>query len=287
MPSPNIETLVDDVYSLFEEGRHFTQEDTDQLAKRLAETITKKFKPRLGKQRPEKLRPSNIGQPARKLWYDINERPAEFKFSPAMLLNFLYGDICEELMLWLAEQSGHVVDHKQEPVNGYGLRGYMDCTIDGHNVDAKSAFASNFNKFARGTLKAPGQDPYGYVGQLSYYDQVRKEDPSEVTTAYFFAFNKVGSLCLMPLNTLEQPNVENLVSTLNEQMKAPTPPEEKCYEPLPDGKSGNMKLSTQCARCDYKFKCWEGLREFAYKPPRYLTHVEVEPKVPEIKGDMV
>lgn len=281
----NIETLITDIYSLFQDGKEFTEEDTKVLAERLASTITNKFKPRRGTQRPEKIRPSNLGQPDRKLWFDCNRKPPDFKFSPQMLLNFLYGDICEELMLWLAEQSGHTVEHKQEPVNAYGLRGYMDCTIDGHNVDAKSAFAGNFTKFKDGSIKAEGNDPYGYIGQLSYYDQARKEHPENVSTAYFFAFNKVGALCLTPLNTIEQPKIEQRVNHLQEMIKKPEPPEEKCYEAIPDGKSGNLKLGTQCSRCNWKWECWEGLRKFAYKPARYLTHVEVEPKVKEITND--
>ena len=279
----NIETLIDDIYDLFQEGKEFTDEDVVELANSLASTIISRFKPRMKGQRPDKIRPSNLGQPDRKLWYDVNRLPDEFQFSPPMLLNFLYGDICEELMLWLAEKSGHTVDHKQEPVNGYGLRGYMDCTIDGHNVDAKSAFAANFNKFANGSIKLEGKDPYGYIGQLSYYDQVRKENPYEVTTAYFFAFNKIGSLCLTPLNTLEQPVIKDRVEMLQAMVKEPEPPVEKCYPAEPDGKSGNMKLGTQCSRCRHKKECWPDLRKFAYKPSRYLTHVEVQPKVMEVE----
>ena len=274
-----------DIYALFQEGKEFTEEDTKRLAERLASTITKKFKPRVGKQRPEKIRPSNLGQPARKLWFDINTLPEEFEWSPQMLLNFLYGDMCEEVMLWLAEQAGHHVDHLQHPVNGYGLRGYMDCTIDGHTVDAKSAFAKNFIKFRDGSIRGEYQDPYGYIGQLSYYDQVRKGGVQEPSTAYFFAFDKVGQLALTPIFHVEQPNIEERVKYLNEAMSKDTPPEEKCYPDEPDGKSGNRKLHLQCTRCKHKWNCWKGLRAFDYKPAtRYLTHVEVEPRVKELSN---
>jgi hypothetical protein len=277
-----VETLVEDIYSLFEEEQSFTVEDTVELATRIANAIVLKFKPRKGKQRLEKIRPSNLGQPARKLWYDLHTKPDEFKYSPPMLLNFLYGDICEELMLWLAEQAGHTVTDQQRWIQYAGLRGKLDAKIDGYPVDAKSAFAANFDKFAKRTLKKPEGDPYGYVGQLSYYDQGMKEQAgtpqSEVTTAYFFAFNKVGSLCTMPLNTLEQINVKDRVEYLNKAMEEETPPEELCYKPIPDGKSGNMKLGTQYTRCPYKWKCMPDLKAYDFSPTRYLTHVEVEPK---------
>ena len=167
-----------------------------------------------------------------------------------MLLNFLYGDICEELMLWLAEQSGHVVSHQQESLNAYGLRGYMDCSIDGHTVDAKSAFAKNFSKFKDGSIRAKGSDPYGYIGQLA----------------------------LPPINHIEQPNIKQRVEHLNTTIAKDAPPPEKCYPAEPDGKKGNLKLGTQCKRCRHKFECWPGLKVYNFKPWRYLTHVEEEPK---------
>jgi hypothetical protein len=277
----DIETLVDDIYTMFKTGKDFTPGDTAELASRLARAITKKFKIRKGPARKDKIRPSNMGQPDRLLYFNVKADPVEDKFAPEQLLNFLYGDICEELMLWLAEQSGHKVTHTQHPVNGYGLRGYMDCKIDDKNVDAKSAFAANFKKFKDGSIKAPGKDPYGYIAQLSYYEQVQ-EGRENADTAYFFAFNKIGSLALTAVNPMEQINAEARVKHLTEMLKKDEPPEELCYEPEPDGKAGNMKLGTHCSRCDHKRKCHPDLRTFAYKPWRYLTHVEKLPKVEEV-----
>ena len=55
--------------------------------------------------------------------------------------------------------------------------------------------------------------------------------------------------------------------------------------PIPQSKtSPNMKLSMQCSYCDFKKKCWTNLRTFVYKTgPVFLTHVEYEPNVPEVK----
>ena len=65
-------------------------------------------------------------------------------------------------------------------------------------------------------------------------------------------------------------------------VKQPEPPE-KCYEPKPDGKSGNMKLDIGCSYCAYNKACWPDLRAFAYSTgPRFLTEVVNEPKVQEI-----
>jgi hypothetical protein len=279
---PQIDDLVGDIYDLFRTGKDFTPQDTVELANRLARSITKKFKIRGGPAYKDKIRPSNMGHPDRKLWYDLRADPVKEKFAPEQLLNFLYGDICEELMLWLAEQAGHEVTEMQQPVNGYGLRGYKDCKIDGYNVDAKSAFAANFNKFKSGSIKQPESDPYGYTAQISYYEQVETGGRHNAKTAYFFAFNKVGSLCITPVNKLEQIDAKKRIEHLNEIMKHDEPPEELCYEPVADGKGGNMKLGTHCGRCDHKFKCHPNLQVYEYKPWRFLTHVEVEPKVANI-----
>ena len=57
--------------------------------------------------------------------------------------------------------------------------------------------------------------------------------------------------------------------------------------PVPQSKtSPNMKLSMQCGYCEFKKLCWPNMRTFLYsKGPEFLVHVEVEPKVPEVKHD--
>jgi hypothetical protein len=59
-----------------------------------------------------------------------------------------------------------------------------------------------------------------------------------------------------------------------------------CSSPVPDGKSGNLKLSTMCSYCKYKKHCYPDLRAFVYSTgPKYLTQVANLPKVPEIDLD--
>jgi hypothetical protein len=63
-------------------------------------------------------------------------------------------------------------------------------------------------------------------------------------------------------------------------------PPKRCYEPVPDGKSGNMKLPVGCSYCAYKYECWDGLRTFIYaNGPRYLVEVENLPNVIEVDKD--
>ena len=63
-------------------------------------------------------------------------------------------------------------------------------------------------------------------------------------------------------------------------------PAEWCYQPIPDGKSGNSKLSTGCSYCQFKDHCYPNLRVFAYSyGPKYLVDVVKEPKVQEVMPD--
>ena len=136
----SIKILKDDIYGLFSSDFNPAPEDTKMFGQRLAEHLFA----RLTEQRGEPtLRMSNIGTPCnRKLWYSIN-RPSESEpLRPETRLKFLFGDILEELLLWLAKLAGHHVEAEQEEVVIYGsspssegehaVRGHKDGYIDGN-----------------------------------------------------------------------------------------------------------------------------------------------------------
>ncbi len=53
---------------------------------------------------------------------------------------------------------------------------------------------------------------------------------------------------------------------------------------VPDGKSGNIKLDVKASYSPQKYLCKPNLRTFIYSDgPRFLTHVERLPDVPEIR----
>ena len=63
-------------------------------------------------------------------------------------------------------------------------------------------------------------------------------------------------------------------------------PTEYCHEPIPDGKSGNMKLATGCSYCQFKEHCYPEMRVFSYAyGPKYLCKVVNEPRVREFVLD--
>ena len=150
-------------------------------------------------------------------------------------------------------------------------------------VDVKSASPYGYKKFEQGTVTQ--DDPFGYVDQLSGY--AHELTPGK--PAAWVAFEKVaGDICVSELGpvSIDHHQPEPRIKELKEVLEKDTPPE-PCYKPVPDGKSGNMKLPVGCSYCAHKFRCYKDqgnpLRGFAYSTgPRYLTKVAKEPNVPEI-----
>jgi len=92
----------------------------------------------------------------------------------------------------------------------------------------------------------------------------------------------------MPLHEMEMIDPVERIKELKFELESDIPPS-KCYSPVPDGQSGNLKLSSGCNYCRFKFECWEdanegrGLRGFKYANGiRYLTSVRKKPNVEEI-----
>jgi hypothetical protein len=275
----SIETLVDDIYSLFNghtadpvRAAAFGQAVADIIVQRLAET-DRKFT----------LRMSAVGKPDRKLWYEANATDKE-KLPPNVRMKFLYGDILECLLLFLATEAGHTVENQQGVVEVNGILGHLDGVIDGALVDVKSASTHSFRKFKEGNLA--DDDPFGYMEQLAGYNEGVKAD-----RAGFLVIDKtLGHIVFneIPVDDLKALNVPERIEHLKEVVASPDIPE-RCYSPVPDGESGNMRLNTNCSYCDFKFDCWKdanngiGLRTFLYsKGPTHFTHIEKEPRVMEI-----
>lgn len=269
----SIDTLVKDIYAYLESYSAVTPEQSTELALILSRVITEK----LSTYRKPALSMSCIGHPKRKLKLEL-ENP--IKPSGKARLKFLYGDLLEVLLLWLAKQAGHDVESQQDSVEVDGVHGHIDAIIDGVLVDLKSASPQSYKKFAGGTL--PTQDPFGYLAQISGYREALDKDQ-----VAFLAIDKVsGDLCLYkPDVEFDLPDPHAVIKEAKEAIASPLSSLPHCEEPVQMGKSGNMKLSTGCKYCAYRDKCWDNLRVFLYKSgPEYLTKVVKEPsdKIKEI-----
>tara|TARA_R100001460_G_scaffold44048_2_gene80579 strand:+ start:12317 stop:13171 length:855 start_codon:yes stop_codon:yes gene_type:complete len=227
------------------------------------------------------LRMSNIGKPMRQLWYDSKSK-TDSSVTPITMIKFLYGHILEEVVLLLARLSGHQVSDEQKEITVNGVKGHMDCKIDGEVVDVKTASSFAFKKFKYGTL--PDDDPFGYISQLSGYEQ------SEGTTeGGFLVINKeTGELTFYAPDEFDKIDTSKRIKTIRKAFKSKTPPE-KCYPEVPEGTKGNMKIHRGCSYCPHKFICHsdandgQGLRGFRYaKGVTYFTKVVKEPNVEEV-----
>ena len=282
----SLNTLVQDIYAKLEglsEGKalEINEEELDQTMERIKESILTWSKPRESS-KEFTLRMSNVGRPLRQLWYDNKNVSEPSVISAPTQIKFLYGHILEEIVLMLVRLSGHEVSSEQKEISVAGIKGHMDCKINGQVVDVKSASRYSFKKFVDGSLAE--NDPFGYLPQLAGYEAAENTD-----NGGFLVINKEsGELCLFQPEDLEKPNIEQKIKDVRKALSLDTPPD-RCYNTISDGKKGNMKLPSGCSYCPYKFECYadandgQGLRSFAYASgPVYFTKVVSEPRVEEI-----
>ena len=278
---PDLNSLVKDVYNIFERPHTFKEENLDAFASGVKEAIRKSVE-EAGTKDTKALRMSIIGLPDRKIWFMLNSDTKQ-TLKPSDYIKFTFGHILEHLLLLLAKEAGHEVTDEQKKVNIGGVDGTMDCKIDGIPVDIKSCSSHAIKKFRNDTLSR--DDPFGYLGQISGYAEAENSDE-----AAFFAVNKeAGDIVLLPVHSMDIIDASSRIEYLKKMVLEKAPPE-RCYDDEPEGKSGNMALGSNCGWCAFKHECWsdanggEGLRVFNYaNGPKYFTHVAREPRVDEAK----
>ena len=277
-----LDTLVEDIYNkigVLADGDHIDlDEDTiEQFGESMKEILYSWSHPEpRGK---STLRMSNIGKKERQLWFDMKSEGTPERMPPSLFIKFLYGHLLEEIVLFLIKLSGHTVTSEQKEVTVSGIKGHMACVIDGEVVDIKTASGFAFKKFKDGTLAE--NDIFGYMAQLAGY-----EAAEGTSNGGFLALNKEsGELALYKPDNFDKPNIKKKIRDVKAAVKLDKPPN-LCYNPIPDGKSGNMQLPRECVYCRHKFECHKdsnegkGLRVFKYSNGlRYLTQV---PKVPNV-----
>ena len=254
-----LDTLIEDINKVLVEG-------VDTIPKEVLETFNKacggllfRFLKKSRIKKPS-LRMSNIGKPDRQLWFELHSDGAEERArEPNMYLKFLIGDIAELVLLALAQLAGHKVESLQEEVQIEGVTGHMDAVIDDVVTDVKSASGYSFEtKFNKGGLK--NHDYYGYIDQVSGYNNALKKDNG----AAFLAYNKESAeTCLLRIPQEDIRDTKTRIRHLRDLLEKDTPPEDKCYKPFVN-KKGSLELNRLCAWCPFKFKCWEGLKAYRY-----------------------
>ena len=280
-----IETLVKDIYDLFSlDPIKMDEKEVDKHIDTFGEMLKVHIKAFMYEEPRTRgnLRLSAIGKPDRQLWYDVNSKKSIEDISSSTRIKFLYGYILEELLLLCASIAGHKVTDQQKEVTIEGVKGHQDSMIDNVLVDCKSASSYSFKKFKQNTLLE--DDPFGYIAQISAYAEA-----NQVNKAAFLVIDKsTGEICLTPVHHMEMINAKERVKHLKGMVSNDHVPD-RCYAPLADGESGNLKLAIGCVYCSHKRECWQdsnhgkGLRAFRYsRGLSYLTTVAKEPKVEEV-----
>ena len=280
-----LDTLVEDIYNkigVLADGEHIDldPETIDQFGESMKEILYKWSHPE--PRGDATLRMSNIGRKSRQLWYDMKTEGTPERMPPSLFIKFLYGHLLEEIVIFLIKLSGHTVTDEQKEIKVSGIKGHMDCVIDGEVVDIKTASGYAFKKFRDGTLAE--NDMFGYMAQLAGY-----EEAQGTSNGGFLALNKEsGELALYRPDNFDKPNIKNKITNIKKAVKLATPPD-RCYSPIPDGESGNMQLPKECVYCRHKFECHKdanegkGLRVFKYSNGnRYLTQTPKAPNVIEV-----
>jgi len=284
------DTLVDDIYRMIDTKEIPDGVPIEQVINDFGENVKQILRNNITESKfdKRKLRMSNIGKKDRQLWYSYNGYKGE-ELMPHTRIKFLYGHLIEEMVLALTKLAGHDVTHEQKQVEVQGIKGSMDCKIDGVLTDVKSASPYGFKKFKDGSLI--NDDPFGYVDQIKGY--AHAENTTDVGWLVMDKTN--GHLTYLKYDMADESqwywaklnffSIVERIKSIKNIVKLSKPPK-RCYEPVPDGKSGNMKLPVGCSYCAYKYECWDGLRTFIYaNGPRYLVEVENLPNVIEVDKD--
>ena len=156
----------------------------------------------------------------------------------------MYGHLIEEMLLFLTRMAGHEVTDEQRVCEVEGIKGHMDCKIDGVVIDVKSTSSYGFKKFKDGTLAM--DDAFGYVDQIKAYAHACGE-----TKFGWLAMDKAnGHLTVLqydledtqaPIYKYIKGDITERIREVKKLVELPEP-EIFCSDSVPDGKSGNIKL---------------------------------------------
>lgn len=279
------ETIPEDIYKLLEDDNHHeaNEENIQWAGEAFKALLRDRLTKREVKSGEDVLRFSSIGKPDRQLWMLANKSETLEKMGGKQNFKFLYGDCIELLLLFLAAEAGHEVTRQQEELEVDGIKGHIDAVIDGVLVDSKSASRFAYPKFADGTYVF--DDPFGYVPQLSAYAHAADLDKA----GFLVACKDTGEICYAPLDQsyIRGNRPSERIKRVRDVIDLPEPPG-RCYDDVPEGKSGNRRLGVGCSYCAAKTECWKdsnsgaGLRKFYYSGgPKWFTVVKKEPKVAE------
>ncbi len=278
------DNLVQDIYDLMVSKDADSSVDVEAEIDKFGEGVKALMRTEFGQEKRKdnrKLRLSNIGRTDRYLWNHFNGTEGE-DILPHTYVKFMYGHLIEEMLLFLTRMAGHSVTDEQKVCKVNDIVGHMDCKIDGVVTDVKSASSYGFKKFKDATLV--NDDSFGYIDQIKAY--AKSEGERQVGWLTMDKANGHLTYLKYDLDDTDNDKLKEDIGDRVDHIKAlvlGNEPKKYCYEPVPDGKSGNMKLAVGCSYCQFKKHCYPDLRVFNYSyAPKFLCKVVKEPNVQEI-----
>lgn len=284
-----LDTLVEDILELLDSKKSFMADTDDltNLAVGIGFQVTKAMQEHVKVREPKVIYASEVGEPChRKLWYKVHYPEKGEYLTRTTRLKFLYGDILEEVLLFMAKAAGHEVSKRQESVvyeleDGWQIRGRIDAVIDGEIVDVKTASPYSYTKMVEEGL-TKSNDAFGYSGQLGFYQMNKEQLECEGKDPKFLVMDKqngkVGLAAPAPGSKVTPATLE----IIKDEIKDPDVAPDRGFDDE-STTNGNRKLGINCSYCAFKGDCWPGLRVFNYsRGPVFLTRVNKVPKNVEI-----
>ena len=300
----DINDLTTDIYTVLNaELKHEPNADlAAEYSMRIGGEMAKATLQRNAPREKGKLWASDLGKPCmRQHWYNFNMPEVKAPLLGHTKFKFLYGNILEEAVLYMAEEAGHEVTDQQARVEWdvpsqahegeWQVTGRIDAFLDGCLVDVKSTSVYGFARYKHGIDAS--NDSFGYLFQLGFYAEFGEWGFTPEDKGFVWIDKQNGHIkftsVVTPSHTKIVKRTHDIIDSV-ESAKADDV--NRGYAPEPYGKSGNQCLPMSCSYCSYKNECWKdsnggrGLRTFAYNhKPIHFTTIAREPKVPEIFGD--
>jgi hypothetical protein len=243
-----------------------SDETIEQVAQDIKDAMKRQFG---GGNRRDKfrLRMSNIGRPTCQLWWEKNHPEKALPKPTTFVMNMLIGDIVEAAFKGILKEAGVKYEDKDNAVSleldNTTVNGSYDLVVDGALDDVKSASHWSYtNKFESYDTLAKG-DGFGYIGQLAGYIKA-----SAKKIGGWWVVNKAnGQIKYVPATGLD---LDAEIAKLNRTAKIVEANEfKRCFEPAPEvyrGKaSGNKVLPEGCKFCDYRYSCWDTIKDLPSK----------------------
>ena len=278
---PSINTLIKDVENVVTKDNWFHHDDASRYSSEMAHRVMERL---VGEERTPSLRLSSMGERCpRSLWASVHSPSVQEKFPAHVRIKFHFGDVIEAMAIALAKAAGHSVVGEQDEVIVDGVKGHLDCILDGCIVDVKSINSLGFQKIKAGQV---AEDIFlrSYLDQLDGY-LVGSLDDDRVTIkdrAYLWAIDKqMGHMCLYE-HRIRENQIRDRIKSYKAIVALGNPPACTCGT-IAEGISGNIKLDLKASYNPYKYFCFPGCRTFIYAggKPQHLVKVV---KTPSYQG---